>query len=97
MYQAFCEAGRKYGDQNKLDDEMLFDLIEQQCADGIAFMAIHDSSDRAQIQELVINCELAEIGRKMGCQMLVEGPGHVPLDEIEGNIQLQKRRTSFAT
>lgn len=168
LYQAFCEAGRRYGDPNKLDEELLFDLIEQQCADGIAFMAvhcginlytierlrkqgyrygglvskggvsmvawmlannrenplyekfdrvvgilkkydtvlslgnglragaIHDSSDRAQIQELLINCELAEIGREMGCQMLVEGPGHVPLDEIAGNIQLQKRMSGEA-
>jgi len=168
LYQAFCEAARKYGDPNKLDEEMLFDIIEQQCADGMAFMAvhcginlctverlrkqgyrygglvskggvsmvawmiannrenplyekfdrvtsilkkydtvlslgnglragaIHDSSDRAQIQELLFNCELAEIGRDMGCQMLVEGPGHVPLDEIEGNIQLQKRMSGGA-
>jgi 5-hydroxybenzimidazole synthase len=168
LYQAFCEAARKYGDPNKLDEEMLFDLIEQQCEDGMAFMAvhcginlytierlriqgyrygglvskggvsmvawmiankrenplyakfdrvvsilkkydtvlslgnglragaIHDSSDRAQIQELLINCELAEIGRDMGCQMLVEGPGHVPLDEIQGNIQLQKRMSGDA-
>ena len=168
LYQAFCEAARKYGDPNKLDDEMLFDIIERQCADGMSFMAvhcginlytlerlrkqgyrygglvskggvsmaawmiannrenplyekfdrvveilkrydtvlslgnglragaIHDSSDRAQIQELLINCELAELGRDMGCQMLVEGPGHVPLDEIEGNIKLQKRMSGNA-
>jgi phosphomethylpyrimidine synthase len=63
---------------------------------GLRAGAIHDSSDRAQIQELVFNCELAEIGREMGCQMLVEGPGHVPLDEIEGNIQLQKRMSGGA-
>ncbi|MDO9309759.1 MAG: phosphomethylpyrimidine synthase ThiC, partial [Deltaproteobacteria bacterium] len=37
LYQAFCEAARKYGDPNKLDEEMLFDLIEKQCADGMAF------------------------------------------------------------
>jgi phosphomethylpyrimidine synthase len=36
------------------------------------------------------------MGRDMGCQMLVEGPGHVPLDEIEGNIQLQKRMSGGA-
>jgi phosphomethylpyrimidine synthase len=63
---------------------------------GLRAGAIHDSSDRAQIQELLINCELAEIGREMGCQMLVEGPGHVPLDEIEGNIKLQKRMSGGA-
>ncbi|MDZ7641940.1 MAG: phosphomethylpyrimidine synthase ThiC [Desulfurivibrio sp.] len=41
LYQAFCEASRRYGDPNKLDEELLFELIEQQCADGISFMAIH--------------------------------------------------------
>lgn len=168
LYQAFCEAARKYGDPNKLDEEMLFDIIEKQCADGMAFMAIHcginlytierlrkqgyrygglvskggvsmvawmmkngrenplyekfdrvceilkkydvvlslgnglragaihDSHDRAMVQELLINCELSEIGRDMGCQMLVEGPGHMPLDEIETNIRLQKRMSGDA-
>jgi phosphomethylpyrimidine synthase len=168
LYQAFCEANRRYGSPDKLDEELLFDLIEQQCADGMSFMAIHcginlytierlkkqgyrygglvskggtfmiswmlandkdnplyarfdrvaeilkrydvvlslgngiragaihDSSDRAQVAELVINCELAALGREMGCQMMVEGPGHVPLDEIEGNIQLEKRMSGNA-
>jgi phosphomethylpyrimidine synthase len=41
LYQAFCEATAKSGDPNKLDEEMLFDIIERQCADGISFMAIH--------------------------------------------------------
>jgi phosphomethylpyrimidine synthase len=168
LYQAFCEASKKYKDPNKLSEEMLFDMIEKQCEDGITFMAIHcginlytierlkkqgyrygglvskggtsmvswmmtnkkenplyekfdrvasilkkydvvlslgnglragaihDSFDRAQVQELILNCELAEIGRKMGCQMMVEGPGHVPLDEIEANIILQKRMSNDA-
>lgn len=168
LYQAFCEASRRYGDPNKLDDEMLFDLIEQQCADGISFMAIHcginlytlerlerqgyrygglvskggtcmvawmkankrenplyekfdrvvsilkkydvvlslgnglrsgavmDSFDRAMVQELIVNCELSEIGRQMGCQMMVEGPGHVAIDEIEANIVLEKRMSNHA-
>lgn len=58
---------------------------------GIRAGAIHDSHDRAQMAEMVINCELAELGKDMGCQMMVEGPGHVPLDEIAGNIMLEKR------
>jgi phosphomethylpyrimidine synthase len=48
------------------------------------------------IQELIMNCELAELGRDMGCQTMVEGPGHVPLDEIEQNIQLQKKMSGDA-
>jgi phosphomethylpyrimidine synthase len=58
--------------------------------------SIGDSFDRAMIQELLINCELAEEGRKLGCQMMVEGPGHVPMDEIEANIILQKRMSNHA-
>ncbi len=63
---------------------------------GIRAGAIHDSHDRAQMAEMVINCELAELGRNMGCQMMVEGPGHVPLDEIEGNIMLEKAMSGGA-
>ena len=63
---------------------------------GIRAGAIHDSHDRAQMAEMIINCELAELGREMGCQMMVEGPGHVPLDEIEGNIMLEKRMSGKA-
>ncbi len=63
---------------------------------GIRAGAIHDSHDRAQMAEMIINCELAEAGRKAGCQMMVEGPGHVPLDEIEGNIMLEKRMSGNA-
>lgn len=168
LYQAFTEAAQRYGDPSKLDEEMLFEIIQRQCEDGISFMAVHcginlytlerlerqgyrygglvskggaamvawmkanqkenplyarfdrvvdilkaydvvlslgnglragsigDSFDRAMIQELLINCELAEEGRKMGCQMMVEGPGHVPLDEIEANIILQKRMSNHA-
>lgn len=63
---------------------------------GIRAGAIHDSHDRAQMAEMVINCELAELGRQMGCQTMVEGPGHVPLDEIESNIILEKRMSGNA-
>ena len=63
---------------------------------GIRAGAIHDSHDRAQMAEMITNCELAEIGREMGCQTMVEGPGHVPLDEIAGNIMLQKRMSGQA-
>jgi len=63
---------------------------------GIRAGAIHDSHDRAQMAEMVINCELAELGRAMGCQTMVEGPGHVPLDEIAGNVMLEKRMSGNA-
>ncbi len=168
LYQAFKEAIEKYHDPNKLTEELLFDVLERQCADGISFMAVHcginrltierlnkqgyrygglvsrggsymvgwmlnngrenplydkfdrvveilkrydcvlslgnglragavhDSLDRAQVQELLINCELAEIGQSMGCQMMCEGPGHLPLDDIETNVKLQKKMSGDA-
>jgi phosphomethylpyrimidine synthase len=168
LYQAFCEATQRYGDPNKLDEELLFDVIEKQCQDGMSFMAVHcginqytierlekqgyrygglvskggasmvawmkangkenplyekfdrvaailkkydvvlslgnglragsigDSFDRAMVQELLINCELAEEGHRLGCQMMVEGPGHVPMEDIEANIILQKRMSNDA-
>lgn len=52
LYQAFCEAARKYQDPNKLSEEMLFDLIEKQCADGISFMAIHCGINLYTIERL---------------------------------------------
>ncbi|MBI5192464.1 MAG: phosphomethylpyrimidine synthase ThiC [Nitrospirae bacterium] len=168
LYQAFTEAIKRYHDPNKLTEELLFDVIERQCADGISFMAIHcginmltierlkkqgyryggvvsrggsymigwmlnnnrenplyerfdrvveilkkydcvlslgnglragavhDSLDRAQVQELLINCELAAAGQDMGCQMMCEGPGHLPLNDIETNVRLQKRMSNDA-
>lgn len=41
LYQAFCDAMHKYGDPAQMETEYLFDLIERQCAEGIAFMAVH--------------------------------------------------------
>jgi len=46
--------------------------------------------------EMIINCELAEIGRGLGCQTMVEGADHVPLDEIEANILIEKRMSGKA-
>ncbi len=69
---------------------------ELSLGNGIRAGAIHDSHDRAQMAEMVINCELAELRRNMGCQMMVEGPGHVPLDEIAANILLEKRMSGNA-
>jgi len=63
---------------------------------GLRTGAIHDSHDRAQMAEMLINCELAELGRRMGTQMMVEGPGHMPLDEIGVNILLEKRMSGHA-
>ncbi len=58
---------------------------------GMRAGAVHDSTDRAQIQELIINSELADRSFAAGVQTIVEGPGHIPLDEIEANVILMKR------
>ncbi|HEX7628428.1 MAG TPA: phosphomethylpyrimidine synthase ThiC [Candidatus Methanoperedens sp.] len=58
---------------------------------GMRAGAIHDSTDRAQIQELIMNSELSDTAHEAGVQTIVEGPGHIPLDEIEANVILMKR------
>ncbi|OPX78297.1 MAG: thiamine biosynthesis protein ThiC [Methanosaeta sp. PtaB.Bin039] len=58
---------------------------------GLRAGAICDSTDRAQIQELIINSELADRASRAGLQVIVEGPGHIPVDEIEANVRIMKR------
>lgn len=59
--------------------------------DGLRPGALADATDRAQIQELIILGELAERAWAADVQVMIEGPGHVPLDQIEANMVLQKR------
>jgi phosphomethylpyrimidine synthase len=61
---------------------------------GMRAGAVHDATDRAAIQELLINAELADKAHAEGVQTIVEGPGHIPLDEIEANVVLMKRVTN---
>ena len=61
---------------------------------GMRAGACHDATDRAAIQELLINAELADIAHAAGVQCIMEGPGHIPLDEIAANVQLEKRVTN---
>lgn len=53
--------------------------------------ATADATDRVQIEELSILGELVKRARKKGVGSFVEGPGHVPLNQIVTNIQIQKR------
>ncbi|MGQ1948178.1 phosphomethylpyrimidine synthase ThiC [Geofilum sp. OHC36d9] len=50
-----------------------------------------DATDRAQLSELLILGELVDRARDSGVQVMVEGPGHMPLDQIEANMRLMKR------
>ena len=58
--------------------------------DGLRPGAIDDATDQAQLQELIILGKLAARARAAGVQVMIEGPGHVPLTEIVTNIKLQK-------
>jgi len=60
-------------------------------ANGMRAGAIADATDRAQVQELIILGELIDRSREAGVQAMVEGPGHIPLDEIKANVILQKK------
>ena len=51
---------------------------------------IFDATDWPQIQELLTVGELVEKAREANVQTMVEGPGHLPLDHIEANVQLEK-------
>ncbi len=52
---------------------------------------INDATDSAQVKELLILGELTKRAREEDVQCMVEGPGHVPLNEIEANIKMQKK------
>jgi len=161
IYQAMVEAYTKLGDMRLMNEDLLFEVIEKQCADGVDFITVHcgvtrevvrqlddsdrltgvvsrggsflakwiretkkenplfehydrlisiakkydvvlslgdglrpgslaDATDRAQIQELIILGELTKKALDQGVSVMVEGPGHVPIDQIETNIRLQK-------
>ncbi len=58
--------------------------------DGLRPGCLADATDRGQVQELIILGELTRRARDKGVQVMIEGPGHVPLNEITSNIILQK-------
>ncbi len=161
IYEAAILSARKYGFLGKMSKEMLFEIIEKHCEDGVDFITVHcgvtqksiekikkegrllnvvsrggsflvewmifnkkenplfeyydellkiakkydvtlslgdglrpgclkDATDRGQIYELITLGELTQIAWENGVQVMIEGPGHVPIDEIEMNIKLEK-------
>lgn len=58
--------------------------------DGMRPGCIADASDKAQIQELITLGELSLRARDAGVQVMIEGPGHVPINQIEANVLLEK-------
>jgi phosphomethylpyrimidine synthase len=59
--------------------------------DGLRPGCLADATDRGQIEELVSLGELAQKAVAEGVQVMIEGPGHMPIPQIEANIILQKR------
>jgi phosphomethylpyrimidine synthase len=58
--------------------------------DGMRPGSTSDATDRAQVQELLTLGELVQRAREAGVQVMVEGPGHVPLNQVIANVQLEK-------
>lgn len=65
-------------------------------ANGMRAGAIADSTDRAQVQELIVLGELIDRSRDFGVQCMIEGPGHIPINEIPANVMIQKKLCSQA-
>ncbi|MFV1969314.1 MAG: phosphomethylpyrimidine synthase ThiC [Pirellulaceae bacterium] len=57
--------------------------------DGLRPGSIADASDEAQFAELEVLGELTRRGQELGTQVMVEGPGHIPMDQIEMNVKKQ--------
>lgn len=162
IYEAACRTVAKGKKISEIEGEELFDVIEQQCSQGVDFITVHcginketvnilnrqgrlagvvsrggsflvksinatgkenplyeqydrlldiakkydvtlslgdgfrpgctyDASDGPQLAELSVLGELVLRARKAGVQSMIEGPGHVPLNQIEANVTLAKR------
>ena len=79
LYERFdeiCDIMRKY--------DVSFSL-----GDGLRPGSIADANDRAQFAELETLGELTQIAWQKGCQVMIEGPGHVPMHKIKINMDKQ--------
>ncbi len=73
-----------------LCDIMLEYDVSFSLGDGLRPGAIADATDEAQIAELKTLGELTLRAQESGCQVMVEGPGHVPFDQIQHNMEIQQ-------
>ena len=65
--------------------------VTMSLGDGLRPGCIEDATDRAQIQELLVLGELVDRAWQRGIQIILEGPGHMPYDQIAANVKLQKQ------
>ena len=72
-----------------LDIAIKYD-ITLSLGDALRPGCLEDATDRAQIEELATLGELRDRALEAGVQVIIEGPGHVPLNEVELNVKLQK-------
>jgi phosphomethylpyrimidine synthase len=78
MWEQICDVMREH--------DVTFSI-----GDGLRPGGLADATDRAQLAELATLGELTERAWRKGVQVMVEGPGHVPFDQIEYNMKLQRR------
>ncbi|MGB3087392.1 MAG: phosphomethylpyrimidine synthase ThiC [Phycisphaerae bacterium] len=91
---------RRHGQENPLlerFDEVIdiareFD-VTLSLGDGLRPGAIADAMDGPQVEELLTLAGLARRATASGVQVMIEGPGHVPLDQVEAQVRLQKSMT----
>ncbi len=86
LYERFdeiCDIMRKY--------DVSFSL-----GDGLRPGSIADANDRAQFAELETLGELTQIAWQKGCQVMIEGPGHVPMHKIKINMDKQLKECGEA-
>ena len=76
-WEKICDVMREY--------DVTFSI-----GDGLRPGGLADATDRAQLAELETIGELTERAWRRGVQVMVEGPGHVPFDQIEYNMKLQR-------
>ncbi len=78
MWEEICDVMREY--------DVTFSI-----GDGCRPGGLADATDRVQLAELCALGELTERAWRKGVQVMIEGPGHVPLDQIEFNMKLQRK------
>jgi phosphomethylpyrimidine synthase len=77
-WEAICDVMRQF--------DVTFSI-----GDGLRPGGLADATDAAQLAELVTLGELTERAWRKGVQVMIEGPGHVPLDQIEYNMKLERQ------
>jgi phosphomethylpyrimidine synthase len=77
-FDQLCEIMREYD-------------VTWSLGDALRPGSLADASDEAQLAELRVMGELGRRARERGCQVMIEGPGHLPMDQIERNVRLQQQ------